>query len=140
MRLRRHGTHSFHGSGSFRLRIHTCRPAGKRRLEGPASESGNFVEPASILFTLQLESGDRSEPDCSADPVQIRLFPVCAPGGSRKDQWAGDRRIAVFCLRMFYDHPQGTEAAQQLASEIERLNAISRPLKPSAEFLNFIPL
>ena len=36
-----------------------------------------------------------------------------------------------------YDHPQGTEAAQQLNSEIEKLNAVSRILKPSAEFLQF---
>jgi Zn-dependent protease with chaperone function len=36
-----------------------------------------------------------------------------------------------------YDHPQGTEAALQLNSEIEKLNAVSRILKPSAEFSQF---
>jgi Zn-dependent protease with chaperone function len=36
-----------------------------------------------------------------------------------------------------YDHPQGTEAAQQLNLEIEKLNAVSRILKPSVEFLQF---
>jgi Zn-dependent protease with chaperone function len=36
-----------------------------------------------------------------------------------------------------YDHPQGTEAAQQLSLEIEKLSTVSRVLKPSAEFLQF---
>jgi Zn-dependent protease with chaperone function len=36
-----------------------------------------------------------------------------------------------------YDHPQGSEAAQQLISEIEKVKAVSRNLKPSAEFLEF---
>jgi hypothetical protein len=36
-----------------------------------------------------------------------------------------------------YDHPQGTEAAQQLNSEIEKLSAAARILKPSPEFLQF---
>jgi len=36
-----------------------------------------------------------------------------------------------------YDHPQGSEAEQQLISDIENLNAVSRTLKPSAEFTNF---
>ncbi len=36
-----------------------------------------------------------------------------------------------------YDHPQGSEAAQQLISEIEKVKAISRSLKPSTEFLEF---
>lgn len=36
-----------------------------------------------------------------------------------------------------YDHPQGSEAEQQLISEIERLKAVSRILRPSAEFTKF---
>jgi len=36
-----------------------------------------------------------------------------------------------------YDHPQGSEAAQQLSLEIEKLNATSRTLRPDAEFLKF---
>jgi hypothetical protein len=36
-----------------------------------------------------------------------------------------------------YDHPQGSEAAQQLISEIEKVKAISRTLKPGTEFLEF---
>jgi len=36
-----------------------------------------------------------------------------------------------------YDHPQGSEAAQQLISEIERLKAVSRTLRPGTEFLKF---
>ena len=36
-----------------------------------------------------------------------------------------------------YDHPQGSEAAQQMLAEIDRQGAISRTLRPGAEFLKF---
>jgi len=39
-----------------------------------------------------------------------------------------------------YDHPQGTEATQQLNSEIEKLNVVSRVLNPALSFYSSIPL
>ena len=36
-----------------------------------------------------------------------------------------------------YDHPQGTEAAQQIILEIEKVKAVSRVLRPSPEFFKF---